>query len=159
MNQMDITPEENEDQELALKLFTVLSRAYRYVMSNAEKDIRQHQLNPTEFAVLDLLYHKGPFPLQQVGEKILLTSGSITYVVDQLVKKGYIVRQACPNDRRITYATITQQGKSRMDTIFPDHAKAIEAALAGVSNNEKKQLIELLKKTGKYAKEVQGDPH
>ena len=46
-------------------------------------------MNPTEFAVLELLYHKGNQPLQQIGDKILLASGSITYVVDKLEKKNF----------------------------------------------------------------------
>lgn len=71
-------------------------------------------MNPTEFAVLELLYHKGQQPLQQIGGKILLASGSITYVVDKLEKKGFLERVACPNDRRVTYAAITTQEDKRI---------------------------------------------
>lgn len=142
------------NSHLPLKLFTVLSRSYRYVMSNAERDIRRHGLNPTEFAVLDLLYHKGSFPLQQIGDKILLTSGSITYVIDQLVKKGYITRKACPTDRRITFAAITEQGKERMDEIFPDQVQVIEQAVSGLDDEEMELAISLLKKLGKKAQQL-----
>lgn len=139
----------NEDQ--SLKLFLVLSRASRAVMDHAVRDIRRYELNTTEFAVLELLYHKGAHPLQQIGKKILLTSGSITYVIDNLEKKGYLSRKASPNDRRITYADITAQGKELLEDIFPHHAKAISQAVAGLDPNEQKIAIDLLKKLGKAA--------
>ena len=72
----------------SLKLFIVLSRAYKAVNEQVSKSIQTNGLNPTEFAVLELLYHKGDQPLQQIGGKILLANGSITYVVDKLEQKG-----------------------------------------------------------------------
>ena len=101
----------NNEREKSLKLFIVLSRAYRAVNEKVNKVIQRNGLNPTEFAVLELLYHKGEQPLQQIGGKILLASGSITYVVDKLEEKGYLNRVACPKDRRVTYAKISDEGK------------------------------------------------
>ncbi len=84
-------------------------------------------------------------------KKILLASGSITYVVDKLEQKGFIQRIPCPNDRRITYASINEKGKDLLHGIFPDHWKQIERITAGLTEVEKKQAIELLKKLGTYA--------
>ncbi|KFZ32260.1 transcriptional regulator [Anoxybacillus flavithermus] len=111
------------DETLSLKLFIVLSRAHKAVSEHVKHDIQRYGLNPTEFGVLDLLYHKGAQPIQQIGDKILLTSGSMTYVIDKLEEKGYIVRQRCEKDRRITYAVITEEGRTLMDHIFPQHAQ------------------------------------
>ncbi len=132
----------------SLKLFIVLSRAYRSVNENVNKLIQTYGLNPTEFAVLELLYHKGDQPLQQIGEKILLASGSITYVVDKLEQKALLARVACPSDRRVTYAQITEQGKSFIEEIFPDHAQKIHELMKELTADEKDQATELLKKLG-----------
>jgi MarR family 2-MHQ and catechol resistance regulon transcriptional repressor len=131
-----------------LELFIVLSRAHQTLMSRAIQDIRQYGLNPTEFAVMELLYHKGPQPLQRIGAKILITSGSITYVVDKLQQKGYLVREACSQDRRITYAALTDVGRDWMARMFPLHEKAILQATAGLNEEETLQAIALLKKLG-----------
>ena len=56
----------NDEIKQSLKLFIVLSRAYRAVNENVNKLIHTYGLNPTEFAVLELLYHKGDQPLQQI---------------------------------------------------------------------------------------------
>ncbi|QOY36241.2 MarR family winged helix-turn-helix transcriptional regulator [Anaerobacillus isosaccharinicus] len=141
-----------DETNLSLKLFIVLSRATRAIHDLAEEDIRTYGLNPTEFAVLELLYHKGDQPIQQIGKKVLLSSGSITYVVDKLEKKQLLLRKSCPKDRRVTYAVITEQGKELMDEIFPKHKEAIETIFSGLEVSEKSQLIELLKKLGFHAR-------
>jgi len=139
------------DTELSLKLFVVLTRTLQSIQKQTVKDIRRYGVNQTEFAVLELLYNKGEQPIQKIGEKVLLASSSITYVVDKLEKKEYLKRKACPKDRRVTYATLTDSGKQLMDDIFPEHAEAIHNIFGGLNATEKEQLIAQLKKLGYYA--------
>lgn len=139
----------NDEQiKQSLKLFIVLSRAFRAINEEVNKVIQQKGLNPTEFAVLELLYHKGEQPLQKIGGKILLASGSITYVVDKLEQKGLLKRVGCPNDRRVTYAHVTESGKEMIEDIFPEHSRRIDDMMAVLSPEEKQTAIELLKKLG-----------
>lgn len=142
------------ETELSLKLLIVLSRANRAVMDRVTEDIRSHGLNPTEFAVLELLYHKGDQPIQHIGRKVLLASGSITYVVDKLEGKKLLERKACSKDRRVTHAVITEKGKELMDEIFPRHEKAVDEIFGGLDPKEKVTMITLLKKLGFYAEEL-----
>ncbi|MDR7076487.1 MarR family 2-MHQ and catechol resistance regulon transcriptional repressor [Neobacillus niacini] len=139
---------ENDSVAQSLKLFIVLSRAFKAINEHVNKVIQASGLNPTEFAVLELLYHKGDQPMQQIGGKILLASGSITYVVDKLEQKGMLVRIACPNDRRVTHARITDKGKEFIQEIFPEHAQQIHALMSSLTDSEKQEAIELLKKLG-----------
>ena len=138
----------DEKIQQSLKLFIVFSKAHRAVNECVNQHIQQHGLHPTEFAVLELLYHKGEQPLQQIGEKILLASGSITYVVDKLEKKGFLRRAACAKDRRVTYAQVTEAGAKFMEEIFPDHQKMIDEMMSVLSDDEKETAIHLLKKIG-----------
>ncbi|GER68138.1 MarR family transcriptional regulator [Weizmannia acidilactici] len=137
------------DMELSLKLFVVLSKASRAIKEYTNTFIQKQGVNPTEFAVLELLYHKGDQPLQQIGGKILLASGSITYVVDKLEKKGYLERISCPNDRRITYAHITDRGRAFIESVFPEHKRRIHSIMSILSDDEKRTAIDLIKKAGK----------
>ena len=146
-----MTRTDTKHEDLALKLFVVMSRAMQTVAKRVEEDIKNYGLNTTEFSVLELLYHKGDQPIQKIGEKVLLASSSITYVVDKLEKKELLVRKPCSKDRRVTYAVITDKGRKLMDEIFPEHKKAIEKIFAGINEEEKAQLIEQLKRLGKHA--------
>lgn len=136
------------DTERALKLFIVLSRASKVVLEEANKLIESYKLNPTEFAVLELLYHKGRQPIQKIGQKILLSSGSMTYVVDKLEKKGLIERVYCTEDKRITYMSITAAGKELIEEIFPSHEKKLNELMSALSKSEQDMAIELLRKLG-----------
>ncbi|NMO96498.1 MarR family winged helix-turn-helix transcriptional regulator [Paenibacillus lemnae] len=137
-----------EQEELSLYLLVVLARAYNSVMLHSTRSIQSHGLNTTEFGVLDVLYHKGSQPLQKIGEKVLISSGNITYVVDKLQKKNLLVRRASSEDRRVIYAELTPEGRELFETIFPDHQKKMDAAFGGLTEEEKKQASALLRKMG-----------
>lgn len=137
------------DIQRALKLFVVLSRASRSMMDVAQYDMKRHNLNPSEFAVLELLFHKGPTPIQQIGNKILLASGTMTYVIDKLAGKGLIVRQASEQDRRVIHVELTEAGEALMEQVFPEHAQVIQDTVNTLSVEEQTTLIDLLKKLGK----------
>lgn len=142
-----------QESRQALKLYIVLTRTYKTFMEIDQRNIRSYGLNTTEFGVLELLYNKGPHPLQQIGEKILITSGTITYVIDKLEKKGMIVRSPSPQDRRVVYAEITAAGKAKMAEILPNHYRKLAKALEGLNEQEKEQAMMLLKKLSFYAQE------
>lgn len=144
----------SEEVKQSLKLFIVLSRAHKAISEATNQFIQKNGLNPTEFAVLELLYHKGRQPLQQIGTKILLASGSITYVVDKLEKRGFLARVSCPTDRRVTYAEITEPGSEFMDKLFPEHEQKLHELLGALSAEEKQTAIELLKKLGLSIKDL-----
>ncbi|WII38014.1 MarR family winged helix-turn-helix transcriptional regulator [Paenibacillus thiaminolyticus] len=140
--------------ERSLKLFVVLSRASKSLMDFAQQDMKRYQLNPSEFAVLELLHHKGPTPIQQIGGRVLLASGTMTYVVDKLEKKGYLKRCPCAQDRRVIYAELTEQGASLMQDIFPKHAQALHQLMEVLPAEEQEQLTSLLKKLGRHIAQV-----
>lgn len=146
---------EKKKQDPSLKLFVVLSKAYRAVSDQVADDIRSKGLNTTDFGVLELLYHSGDQPLRKIGDKILLASGSITYVVDKLEKKGLVKRTQSEKDRRVTYASITADGVALLNEIFPDHWKQIEHITNGLTEDEKIEAIMLLKKLGTFADQLQ----
>lgn len=133
---------------LELRLFRVLARAHQAIMEQDRRNVRGFGLNLTEFAVLELLYHKGPHPLQQIGDKILITSGSITYVINKLAGKGLVVRKASPDDGRVFFAALSDAGRALMDDVFPVHARNIAAMMGGLDDAEKLAAIALLKKLG-----------
>lgn len=137
-----------DDREQALKLWVVLARAYQAVQGHAAADQERSELSEGEFAVLEVLYHKGPMLLVEVQRRVLVSSGGITYLVDRLVRKGLVERRPCAHDRRASYAALTAAGDELIGRIFPEHAEAIVHATAALSPAEKRQAIELLKKLG-----------
>ncbi|PWI26494.1 MarR family transcriptional regulator [Kurthia sibirica] len=116
--------------------------------------MQQYNINLNEFAVLELLYHKGEQPIQRIGDKILITSGSITYIVDKLEKRGFVERIACPTDRRVTFTAITKAGHAFIETIFPQHEQLVAEMFSPLSDVEKDTMIDLIKKVGYHSKNL-----
>jgi len=137
-----------DPSNLDLRLFRVWMKATKAVAENIRQDIANHNISNENFMILELLYHKGPHPVQKISEKFSIPSGSITYVVDKLEKKGLVERQANPKDRRASNVVLTQAGTALFDEIFPKHAATISQNLSFISTAEKEQLIDLLKRIG-----------
>jgi MarR family 2-MHQ and catechol resistance regulon transcriptional repressor len=95
-------------------------------------------------------------PLCAIGEKLLVTSGNVTYVADQLEKAGYLRRARSATDRRVVRAVLTPRGAALMARIFPDHAAVIARAAAALSPAEQSTLAALLKRWGRAVQASEG---
>jgi MarR family 2-MHQ and catechol resistance regulon transcriptional repressor len=117
-------------------------------------DVARHGLTIAEFAIIEALYHRGQLLLGELQRKILVSSGGVTYLVDRLVAKGLVERQECPSDRRARYAALTAEGEALVARIFPEHARSIGRAVAGLTKAEQAEATALLRKLGKAAEET-----
>jgi MarR family 2-MHQ and catechol resistance regulon transcriptional repressor len=81
----------------------------------------------------------------------------MTYVVDKLARRGLLARRRCGEDQRVTYVAITPAGRHLMAGIFPQHAEAIRRAAAGLTAEEKRAAIALLKRLGLAAEHATVD--
>ncbi len=138
-------------EEQALRVLTILLRASGSVANMLKKDMQSYGVNPTEFTVLEVLYSLGEQPIQIIGNKVLLASSSITYVIDQLEKKSMVERVQSKEDRRVTLVSLTKEGYNLMENVFPQHSKIISRLFEGLSDEELKELGESLKTVGYQA--------
>lgn len=136
---------------LSLKSFVVILKAAKTLEELVKKDIADHGMKLSDFAILEALYHKGRQTIKQISEAVLINTGSITYVIDKLEKNELLRRTNCKDDRRVIYIEVTKKGTDLMDEIFPEHQKRIEEIFADVSDDHKKVLIETVKTVGKKA--------
>jgi len=138
-------------------VFLVLWKAASAVHSYAEKSLAELEMCSSDFAVLEALLHKGPLPVNEIGRKVLLTSGSITVAIDRLETKGLVERRAHGTDRRARIVHLTREGRKLITRIYGDHAADMEKlAAASLSKSERKTLIGLLKQIGYEAASTAG---
>src|SRR4030095_3978057 len=107
-------------------VFRVLWKAASAVQAYAEKSISELEMCASDFAVLEALLHKGPLPVNEIGKKILLTSGSITVAVDRVETKGFVERRAHANDRRARIVHLTKEGRKLITRLYAKHAADME---------------------------------
>lgn len=134
------------------KLVIAMARTYNMMFTKLEKNIQGFGLSISEFGVLEMLFHKGAQPVQKIAEKILVTSGTITYIVDKLQKNGLVLREKDEKDKRIFYVSLTKEGEELISDIFPKHKEFLDELLSGVENYSKKEMIHNLIELSKSLK-------
>jgi MarR family 2-MHQ and catechol resistance regulon transcriptional repressor len=128
-------------------------KAYRTLERHARRSIEPLDLCTSDFAILELLLHRGPQPVNAIGRRIDLTSGAITTAVDRLETKGLVARSFDPEDRRTRTVSLTPQGTTRIREVFGRHKGAMDHAADGLTKAERETLINLIKKLGRTAEE------
>jgi len=128
-------------------VWLVLWKAYDAMSRRARENIRGIGLGLSDFAVLEVLLHKGPLPVNTIGVKVLLTSGSISVAVDRLEARDLVRRCQDTGDRRVSVVSLTDEGRRLIQCAFGQHSRAMEAAVP-LTPAERVQLVALLKKLG-----------
>ncbi|HKW34863.1 MAG TPA: MarR family transcriptional regulator [Candidatus Acidoferrum sp.] len=108
-------------------------------------------LGHSDFAVLEVLLHKGPQPVNVMGKKVLLTSASITAAVDRLESRRLLQRTSDPKDGRSRIVELTASGRRLIERAFQKHAQDMEETMAVLRSSERTELVRLLKKVGMWA--------
>ena len=134
-------------------LWLVLMKAYRTLERHARCSIEPLGLGSSDFAILELLLHRGQQPVNAIGRRVDLTSGAITSAVDRLEAQGLVVRTADATDRRTRFVSLTPKGTALIRKVFGVHKRAMEGATSNLSAAERETLIDLVKKLGRAAEE------
>jgi MarR family transcriptional regulator, 2-MHQ and catechol-resistance regulon repressor len=134
--------------ETGIHLWLVLWKAYEAVRRHAVRHIHSLGLGFSDFAVLEVLLNKGPTPVNTIGERVHLTSGSITAAIDRLEQKSLVERCTVTADRRARVVHLTGAGRKLIECALRDHKAAMEAATRGLTPAERGEAVALLRKLG-----------
>src|SRR5215469_12010346 len=124
-----------------IHLWLVLWKSARTIEALAIQSIARFEVGLSDFAVLEVLLHKGSLTVKQIGEKVLLTSGSMTTAVDRLETRGLVVRGNDASDRRAKIISLTPAGRELIEHAFAEHLQAMEDAVSGFSEEDRAVLI------------------
>jgi MarR family 2-MHQ and catechol resistance regulon transcriptional repressor len=137
----------------APKLWWVIARSHHALRLLAERSIANTGLCLTDFAALEALLHKGPLTISDIQDKVMLASGSMTAAIDRLENMRLVVRKSTAKDRRARVVQLTPEGKRVATASFEKHAKDLEQVASILTEKDKTQLYESLKKLGLFAAE------
>ncbi len=111
----------------------LFSEAYAGLTARFAAQLAEHRLAPVEFEVLVRLARSpaGQLRMTDLSCQTSLTTSGVTRVIDRLERDGLVCRQACPSDRRSSYAVITEPGRGRLGDVLPGHLALIEEWFTG----------------------------
>lgn len=129
-----------------LNVFINLIKTESMLVKYLNRSLSGYNLNMTDFSVIDLLFQKGEQTIQKIAEKIMITSGSITYVVNKLERMELISRRKDVNDSRISHIKLTPYGKEVLISILPLQMEKIREIFSELTENDLTLLNNILKK-------------
>ena len=107
--------------------------------------IKSLGLTMTQFDVIATLGNQLPMSCKELGEKTLVTKGTLTGVLERLEAKGLILRQANSEDARSQLIGLTREGQAAFEKVFPEHLDFLNKAFKKLSSDELQQLEKSLR--------------
>jgi len=150
-------PPTDGDRAATLQLIIALARALQAIERGVRPHLLECGLSMTEFAVLEVLYHKGALPLGEIRDRILVTGASTTYVVNKLEQRGLMRRRTCAEDQRVVFGELTTKGRGLIDEVFPAHVERLRHVTAGLSVSQKRETGRLLRALSLHARRTTGE--
>jgi MarR family 2-MHQ and catechol resistance regulon transcriptional repressor len=142
------------DRDLrGIHVWLILVKAFHAIAACNVKSLEGTGLGESDFRVLEVLLHKGALPVNTIGPKVFLTTGSISTAVERLHSKGLVTRSPGEKDRRVHIVDLTPSGRALIKRVFAANAKMLEEIAEVLSPAERVHLIDTLKKLGKNAGE------
>lgn len=106
-----------------------------------------HGVSLSAYEALLLLARAPDSRLRRVdlASSLLLTAGGVTRLLDGLEREGFVAREQCSSDRRVTYAVLTKAGRDKLREASKSHTRQIRELLGGTyDEDELAQLVALL---------------
>lgn len=118
-----------------------LARAYQAFSAFSEAQVRQFDLTPAQFDVIATLGGSNGMSMGELGEKTLITKGTLTGVIDRLAQKQLVCRETPSDNRRTVVVQLTSAGQQKFEQVFPQHIAHLKVCFEKLDPSE----LELLK--------------
>lgn len=123
-------------KERYLKSVRLLSECYHAFEQLSASHVRNSGLTPSQFDILATLGNTTGMCFKELGEKTLITKGTLTGVVDRMERKGLVRRTALPDDRRMTIVELTKEGEAAFTRLFMPHIAFCKKSFAGYADGD-----------------------
>ncbi|MEQ9638600.1 MAG: MarR family transcriptional regulator [Alphaproteobacteria bacterium] len=146
------TEPDQAELRLWLRLLTCTSLIEREVRARMR---REFDMTLPRFDVLAQLDRAADgLSMGELSDRLMVSAGNITGLIDRLAQEGLVARGSRPDDRRTVHVRLTDKGKQAFDQMTPTHHGWIADMLAGLDRTDRKALYDLL---GRLKTSISGD--
>lgn len=131
-----------------IKLMVVLRKLYKTFNDSLATDLKRLGISSTDYAILSVLESTGAIPMQKLGEHVSITSGTITYATDRIIKIGLVKKIQDEVDKRKFFIELTKNGSIALKNINSEHLPYLSRVLGGFSDEELDEITGTIKKLG-----------
>ncbi|MFC4778188.1 MarR family winged helix-turn-helix transcriptional regulator [Paenibacillus sp. GCM10023252] len=132
-----------KEERLGLMLWFRLSRLYNQSVRESNQHLRAWNLSAAQFDILVQVGTHERLSQQELADKLLVTKGNITQLLSKMEDMGIMIRE---QQWKTKYLALTEQGKELYQEVVPRQEQFQASQFSALSSEEKKQLLELLRK-------------
>ncbi len=103
-------------------------------------------ITPSQWAILSMILEKGELSNSEVAQGLAITSGAVTQLVDELVKKKYLTRESTAEDRRRLALKISQKCRRQLTDMKAKAVQRTMAIFSGFTDEEMARYADLSRK-------------
>ena len=145
-----------DDRKLARLWDAFFRKAGRWLKHQYQQQIQENcdEVTAAQYRVLFLIYQKEPCRMSDLSKEAMVSTSSLTIMLNKLVDQGLVKRQSSAKDRRVILVKLTDQGKAILQDVHRRYLSAIEEKVALLEPEQKKTLHDLLKEVNEIVKEL-----
>ncbi|PNR94920.1 MarR family winged helix-turn-helix transcriptional regulator [Petrotoga olearia] len=125
------------------------------VKSEGRLVLKEFNISPAQFDVLQTVYFKGPKMLSDISKRLGITKSTTTGLIRRLEVAGYLVREKSKKDKRVYVVKITQEGSNIIENVIKNRVKLMEKVYEKLGKKE--TSIEILKEINMILNEKRGE--
>lgn len=156
---MKTTKNMEEKDNISFVLIKGIKKANNQILKQEYDIVKEYNLTTSQYGVLECLYIKGNMCINELIERLISTSGTMTVIIKNLEKMGYIIRESKCDDRRSYNIVLTEKGRDIVKKILPKRKKQANDFANTLSKEEQEEFINLLYKFKKRYKVVKDEKY
>jgi MarR family transcriptional regulator, 2-MHQ and catechol-resistance regulon repressor len=120
-------------------------RAYNKIHHHAMDQLKCSNMSPARFDVLAQLSVAPGISQQELSDRLRVTKGNTTTLLDKMTAQGLVERRSDPEDRRSYRLYLTEEGQQLAETLIPSHEDFIQEHMSALSDKEQRALLALVR--------------
>ena len=145
---------EKETSFREIMLWVRLAMTFNVVYHEIKNELGKENLTVPQLEIISCLDRTKGLPLSEIAERLLVSGGNITGIIDRLERDGYVSRARDKTDRRVVRALLTDKGFELYKSFLPRYRDVIHRINSVLTVQERKQLQRLLKKLAHGVKQA-----
>nr|WP_269141574.1 MarR family transcriptional regulator [Nostoc commune] len=114
-------------------------------------------MNKQECRVINVVGQFQPLMMREIAERAKLGITNTTGIVDKLVKKKYLCRDRCDEDRRIVKICLTPEGGEIYEMEIENYRKVSRAILNALNESEQQEMLRMMQKAAAQINQQKGN--
>ena len=123
-----------------------VATTFNLMYQEIKQELSKENLTIPQLEIIGCLAPSKGLSLNELADRLLVTGGNVTGLIDRLERDGYAFRERAEKDRRVIMARLTPKGKDVWQMIMPRYQASISKTIQSLTVVEKKELNHLLKK-------------